>query len=538
MKLIDFRAVFLFLLLALLFTDCAKRGMPSGGPLDTIPPSFVRSLPDNNSRNFDTQEIRIYFDEFVRLKDLNKQVIVSPPLKNRPIISPQGNSARFVKIRFMDSLLPETTYSVNFGNAIVDNNEENPLPYFKYVFSTGKYIDSLQLKGKIRNAASRTPDDFVSLMLYEVDEDYTDSIIFKERPRYIANTLAADTFQFDNLKAGKYRLIAVKDKASDNLYQPQNDKLGYWPQFIDLPTDEQFELSLFQEVLPSNIKKPSMIAEQKLLVGFEGEVEKITLKSIPEELLKEVAYYKSREADTFFVYYKPPIPIAQDSLVLNIKAPTTEADFTIFLKDLKRDSLSIKYNGKSTINFKDPIVLSANVPLKSIDPTKIQAITRDSTAVDFEIGIDTLYNEIQLNWKRQEEERYSFKFFPGAVTDFFEETNDTLDLSFRTGLYSDYGTMSLSLQNVPEDYPLIVQLVDDKDKVLYEITQLNQAVYQFDNVDSGLYFVRFIYDENSNGRLDTGNFIQKTIPERVLYMPEKLEFRANWDLMERYRLPD
>lgn len=538
MKSHDYRILFLLLFFAFFFTDCAKRGMPGGGPIDTIPPTFIRSLPDNYSRNFKAQEIRIYFDEFVRLKDLNKQVIVSPPLKNRPIISPQGNSARFVKIRFMDSLQPETTYSINFGNAIVDNNEENPLPYYKYVFSTGKYIDSLQLKGKIKNAASRTPDDFVSLMLYEVDENYTDSIIYKERPRYIANTLAADTFQFDNLKAGKYRLIAVKDKAADNLYQPKNDKLGYWPEFIELPTDQEFELSLFQEVMPASIKKPSMIGEQKLLVGFEGDVESITLKSTPEELLQEVTYYKSRSADTFYVYYKPPIPIARDSLLLNIKASTTEADYTIFLKDLKRDSLSIKYNGKNLVNFKDPVLLSANVPVKKIDPSKIQAIQRDSTAIDFKIDIDTLYNEIRLNWERQEEERYSFKFLPGAVTDFFEETNDTLDLSFRTGLYSDYGTMNLTLQNAPKNYPLMVQLVDDKDKVLYEISQLDNAVYQFDNVESGLYFVRFIYDENANGKLDTGNFIKKTMPERVLYMPEKLEFRANWDLMERYRLPD
>src|SRR5690606_23040147 len=116
------------------FVDCAKKGTPTGGERDTIPPTIVRSNPENYSINFTGDEIEIRFDEYIKLKDIGNELIISPPMEYTPIITPLSTS-KTLKIKILDTLKPNTTYSFNFGNSIVDNNEENKYEYFKYVFS-------------------------------------------------------------------------------------------------------------------------------------------------------------------------------------------------------------------------------------------------------------------------------------------------------------------------------------------------------------------------------------------------------------------
>ena len=168
--------------------SCANRGSPTGGIKDIIPPQILRTIPENYSVNFDAKEIRIYFNEYVKFKDLNKQLIISPPMENTPEITPLGLPQKYVSVKILDTLKPNTTYAINFGTSIVDNNEGNPLSYFRYVFSTGNVIDSLSLKGYVKDALERKADDFVSVVLYEIDSAYTDSVVFKSKPRYVTNT--------------------------------------------------------------------------------------------------------------------------------------------------------------------------------------------------------------------------------------------------------------------------------------------------------------------------------------------------------------
>ncbi|MGK0252556.1 MAG: hypothetical protein ACI81G_001996, partial [Gammaproteobacteria bacterium] len=134
--------------MGLVLVNCAKRGSPNGGAMDSLPPVFIKADPPNFTTNFDDTEIKIYFDEYVKLKDYQKQLIISPPLTNS-IISPQGSAAKYITIDIKDTLQPNTTYVFNFGQSIVDNNESNPYAYFKYILSTGDYIDSLSVKGDI-----------------------------------------------------------------------------------------------------------------------------------------------------------------------------------------------------------------------------------------------------------------------------------------------------------------------------------------------------------------------------------------------------
>jgi hypothetical protein len=200
---------------------------------------LLRAGPERNATEFREDRIRLYFDEYIKLNKLNDQLIISPPINpDAYIISPQSTAAKYVQIELTDKLRPNTTYNFNFGQSIVDNNEGNPYPYFRYVFSTGDYVDSLQVRGTIGNAFGRETKNFVSVMLYAVDSTYTDSIIYQHPPEYLTNTLdSLEVFEIGNVKAGRYLLIAQKDIANNYSFNQNADDIGFINDFIDLPTD-------------------------------------------------------------------------------------------------------------------------------------------------------------------------------------------------------------------------------------------------------------------------------------------------------------
>ena len=200
----------LLLLTVIIFLNsCAKRGTPDGGPKDENPPEIVRELPDNNSIYFNDDKIRIFFDEYIKLEKLNSQLVVSPPIdKSKYSIFPQGGASKYIDIEINESLNDSTTYVFNFGQSIEDNNEGNKLPFYKYAFSTGSYIDSLEIDGLIKDSYSAKTDELITVMLYPKNEKFYDSIIYKEKPTYVASTLDSTYFNFTNVKTGKYHLIA------------------------------------------------------------------------------------------------------------------------------------------------------------------------------------------------------------------------------------------------------------------------------------------------------------------------------------------
>lgn len=235
----------LILFLSLTFLKCANRGRPEGGPKDETPPEIVKEFPENYTTNFTGNEIKITFNEFIKIKDLQKQLIISPPMKYPPEVRPLGGASKQITIKIIDTLSPNTTYAFNFGNSITDNNEGNPYPYYRYVFSTGDYIDSLTVSGNIVDAFYKEPKTFVNVALYEVDSTFTDSIVYKEVPRYITNTLdSLTTFSIENVKAGKYMLMALKDNNGDNKFQQKSDQIGFYKTFITIPTDSSYSIKL------------------------------------------------------------------------------------------------------------------------------------------------------------------------------------------------------------------------------------------------------------------------------------------------------
>ena len=523
--------------IAITIVSCANRGMPSGGEEDIEPPVIRESVPKNFSTNFKGNEIKIYFDEYVKIKNLNKQLIISPPMDTSPTISPLGGASKYISIKIKDTLQANTTYAFNFGESIVDNNEENPYPYYRYVFSTGDIIDSLSVKGYVVDALQEEPDTFVAVMLYDVDSTYSDSIVYKEKPRYITNTLDSVTsFSIDNIKAGKYKLIALKDKNSNYKFDQKADKIGYKEAFITVPSDSSYKLTLFKEDVNFKAVKPKQDGATKIIFPYEGDYESMRIKVLgetPEDYQTRIV--KNADTDTLYYWYKPKFEIDTTFFVVsNEKYVDT---FKHRFRKLEADSLILKVVSSGTLNFQQEFTIEANIPLTKIDKSKIKLIDRDSINVDFEVEYDSIFNRYSFPVKKAEGQKYFFTMLPETFTDFYEGTNkDTLNYTFRTKLKSEYGNIRVNLVNAK--FPMIVQLVNERGEVLYERYTTESPVVDFTDLSPKQYGLRAIFDANGNGKYDTGNYLLGIQPERVSYSDPIEEVRSSFDFIIDFILLD
>jgi len=517
---------YILFLLLLILVSCAKRGSITGGLKDTIAPVLKMSFPKNFSTNFKGNEIKLTFDEYIKLKDLRKQLIISPPMKNEPLVLPT-NVSKYLTIKINDTLQPNTTYSFNFGQSIEDNNEGNPFNQFKYVFSTGKYIDSLTLGGSIKDAYNKEAESFVSVMLYDVNDKFKDSVVYNENPRYITNTLdSLKTFKLENLKAGKYLLVAMKDYNSNIKFNPEKDKIGFRKQFISIPNDSLFELKLFKEVRPFKAFKPIQPSENKLILPYEGVAKdsKITLKNGAEILPSIVTKFPKK--DSLQIWFKP---LKVDSLQLAVAKDKYKGDFTFKIKTQKKDSLKISAVQNSILNFREQFTLETATPMTKFEYSKIKIINKDSVSVAFTPKYDDFNQQLFFDFKKEPSEKYTFNIMPGALTDYLERSNDTLIYTLATKELSDYGNLTVSLQNVKR-FPVIVELTNEKGNILAtEYSESNTKV-EFNLVEPSLFTLRLIYDDNKNKEWDSGNYIEKRQAEEVVYFSKPIDVRANWDV--------
>ena len=524
----------LLIIIGLLFAQCANRGTPSGGEKDVTPPVIVKSEPENYSTNFTAKEIKIYFDEYIKINDLQKQLIISPPMDPEPEVTPLGSASKYITIKIFDTLQPNTTYAFNFGESIVDNNESNPYPYYRYVFSTGSHIDSLQVNGRIEDAFDNTPETFVSVMLYEVDSTFTDSIIYKQKPKYITNTLdSSSTFLLDNLKTGKYLLVALKDENSNYTFQQKEDKIGFKKEFIEVPKDTSYVLSLFKEVTDFNAARPKLVSGNKIAFGFEGDYENMSinvLSNVPESF--ENSIIKDAKTDSLYYFYKPDIKL--DSLVFQVTNKTYVDTFTVRMRTLAKDSLVITAKSQTTLKLDEDFAITANNPLADFDTSKISIMAKDSSSVAFATDFEAIANSYSFKFDKQEQNTYKIQLLPGAIKDFFGAENDSLNFTVRTRALSDYGNLRLTLQNA--EYPVIVQLVSQQGDVKAELYSTKPEPLDFVNISPAKYLIRVIYDSNGNKKYDTGNYLKKIQPERVSYYPEEFEIRTNYDYIETFIL--
>ncbi len=515
--------------------NCAKRGSPTGGPKDSIPPVFIKSDPSNYTTNFDGDQIRIYFDEYIKLEDYQKQLIVSPPLKSSNI-SPQGSAAKYINIAINDTLEPNTTYVFNFGQSIVDNNEGNPYSYFKYVMSTGDYIDSLVVKGEIIDELKSTPDNFVSVVLYAVDSTLTDSIVYRDPPRYITNTLDSLTsFEISNLKEGTYMLIAMKDEDANLTFQPNKDKIAFLSEFITVPSDSTYTLKLFKETPATKSSRPRHIASNRISFGVSGPVDSLSinlLSEVPQDFSSTIS--KQYNADTLYYWFQPKPEL--DSLVFEVTGPDYRDTLVTRLRSPKIDSLTFTTISGQGLVLEKPYEFYSNIPMGKLQDSLITVI-KDSIPIDFKLSTSERNTKFSLAFTTEEKSKYTIHALPGAFTDFLGNVNDTLKFTTNTREYSDYGNIKMTLVNA-KDFPYIVRLTDLKGNIIEKQYLTEETVFSFNTLKPGQYLIQLVIDENKNGLYDTGNYLEKRQPERVINYPGIIEINASWYKEETFTLKD
>lgn len=516
------------------FWQCARRGSPTGGPKDEKPPVLLNAEPKSGATQFNRNKIRLTFDEFVVIKDLRKQLIISPPMENFPIISPMSASKK-LDISILDTLKPNTTYVFNFGSSIQDYNEGNPYPDFKYVFSTGNFVDSLKVRGKIKDALKPTPDNFVTVMLYEYNENYKDSLVYKSKPTYVTNTLdSLETFELNYLRKGKYIMVALKDKNNNYRFDQKEDKIAFWNEPIsveDKDTLPSYELTLFKETLNYKAARPSQATENRIIFGFEGSTDSVQIKPI-SAVKGDFKYLISKEPekDTLNFWFSPK---QSDSLLFAVQRSQKIDTFKVRLKTMKPDSLQISNAFSGELPMGKNFAWKSNIPIARVDSTKIRVFGQDSLEIPFRAILDKNKLQYSLLFGTKHNTSYRIEALPEAITDFFGNSNDTLRVNLRTKKLEDYSILKLTIKKELQ-FPIILQLTNEKgSKVEQELYfESAQKEYVFENVNPNKYKVRIIEDRNNNKTWDTGSFLQRLQPEKVIYFPNLIELRANWEVEE------
>ena len=515
----------------ILFTvQCAKRASPTGGPKDSIPPVLINASPKLNTTFFDKDEFNLIFNEYITLDDINKQLIISPPLNSTQYkVYPVTGASKKVTLKLLDSLLKNTTYTFNFGESIVDFNESNPSSYLTYTLSTGATIDSLYIRGNITDAFENETERFISLQLYPVDSIFTDSVIYSQKPLYVTSTLDTTIYRFQNLRAGKYSIIAMEDKAGNYFFDQNMDKIGFNEKLIELPKDSVINLRLFKEKRNFFWDKPYFVNDHHILLAYYGDREKESFKmvsDVPDNF--EFLVTQSRETDTLNYWFKGA---KLDSLEFEFNIKDSLQIKTVQFKNPISDSLIIDKLTKGSLRLQDKYEIKSNLPIIEVNSEQLFVTNVDTIQIPASLKIQENYDRITVDFEVIPNDRYEITLLPNALIDFWGNTNDTLVYRASTKKIEDYGNIFLRVQHQSSNSYIIELLKNDEVVRRYD-SPVEGNYYKFELIDPGKYIVRLIEDVNENKQWDTGNYIQKIQPEKVIYYWKEIDLRANWDMNE------
>jgi uncharacterized protein (DUF2141 family) len=518
--------------LLLTTVQCAKRASPTGGPRDSLPPVLINASPKLNTVFFDKEEFNLTFDEYVTLKDISKQLIISPPLSSSQYkVYPVTGASKKVTLKLLDSLLDNTTYTFNFGESIIDFNESNPSSYLTYTLSTGATIDSLYIKGRVTDAFERETERYISLQLYPVDSIYKDSVIFTEKPLYVTSTLDTTIFRFQNLRAGKYAIIALEDKAGNYFFDQNIDKIGFVDSLIELPQDSILDFRLFQEKANFFWDKPYFINEHHIALAYYGEREDESYKmvsQVPESF--ESLVTQNRETDTLDYWFRGA---ELDSLQFEFNIKDSLQIKTVYFKNPTPDSLVVDKNTSGSLRLLEKFELKTNLPITEVNSEQVKVTNIDTLPVPASLKIQENYDRITVDFEVIPNDRYEITLLPNALVDFWGNTNDTLVYRTSTKKIEDYGNIFLRVQH-QSPHPYIIELLKGDEVFRRYDTPLEGGNYSFKLLDAAKYRVRLIEDANQNKKWDTGNYLEKIQPEQVIYYWKEIDVRANWDMNETF----
>ncbi len=514
----------ILLISGFILTACARIGSPSGGDKDTTPPKILYTNPENQSINFKGNEITIAFDEFILLKDLQKNLLITPPINPQPKISPTGFADKKITIKFEKPLQENTTYLINFGQSIQDNNEGNKYGNYQFVFSTGNTIDSLKLKGKVIPVHFEKNPENIMVGLYDL-ENYKDSLVFREPPRYVVFPDKKGNFNFNFLKKGKYKAIAIADENHNYVYNPDKEAIGFVPGIVEIPKDTLIEIKLFKALGKFKIEDIKQVSKNMIQIQYKGKKDSIQIKNI-----SQVSSFVLRDLPEKYEYwYKSP----SDSIEIEILSKDNKRKFKRKRKD-KKDSLILKFVRKMNFSPLDTLKLTANIPLINLDSSKI-IFKQDSIPIKFNSKQEKNYS-YSFNFDKKPGKKYKIEILPQAVTDFLGNYNqDTLRTNLVIPPLEKFGNLNLEITGTNRDF--FVELLDEKNRIIRKTpTQFKEGTLQIKYLPPGKYHIRIVWDKNRNNRWDTGNYLKHILPENVEEINKSIEIRANWDINQKIKL--
>ena len=571
--------IFGILISVLVLYSCANRGQgPQGGPKDEVPPRVVRASPADKSVNVSRSRVEIEFDENVNLKDIAKNVIISPPQRTNPEIRAYGKK---VVVNFNDSLQENTTYSINFGDAVVDNNEGNILKDFVFSFATGSEIDTLQISGTLINAENLNP---MKGILVGIHSDLTDSI-FAERP-FDRVTRSGDNGRFTvyNVKENRYRVYALNDLNRDNFYQK-----GEGAGFIDTVFTTGIEEYMRQDTvwkdsltvdtihsvisiryLPNDVVLKYFVDDTKrqyLAKSERTEPHKLALyfntlnEQLPEirplnvDWQNRTLLQQNVRLDTLTYWLTDSTLINKDTITLEVKYLKTDSVFKLqpetdtihfFQRRAARaqpttgsrkklEFLPLTTNLSSRFEVYNPVTISFNTPIKSYDISKIhlsQLVDTVLVPVNYDLlKKDSVGMNFVINHKWIPETTYQLLVDSAAFFSIYDQHNDNLKNELKIKSLDDYSSLKLFLDK--HDSTAVFQVVDKNDKVVRSAPAQPGGTH-VEYLEPGEYYVRMYLDRNGNGKWDTGSVLEKRQPEEVFYYSKKLTLIKNWEFEETW----
>lgn len=575
----------LFGLVVLGLAACANRSRgPQGGPQDFKAPQAIKSYPANGSLNFKAKKIEIEFSEFLNLDNPQEKVIVSPPQVKPAEITSIGKK---IYIELHDTLVPNSTYSIDFTNSISDINESNKLNDYTFSFSTGGTLDTLRISGTVLEAASLNPLANQQVGIYE---DLSPKAFTSSKPLRISKTDENGKFCIKNIKAGTYRIYALNDLNRDFFYNDPNEVLA----FTDVKVSPSVESVIKSDTIhhddkTSKTHKDSIIETRELLFKPND----IVLKSFKQDVYKQYfikAERKVAHKASFFFFGENKKraqikllnvkPSAKDLVLHSAKGDTIDywfADSTTFSNDslnfelsyLKPDStgtmlaqidtvmtvyktpkaakrkkkakaeeinfLEIKSNLQESLDVYKPIQLSFEMPVSKVDKSKFRLYSKVDTVWKQESmevkQVDSIGMKYEIAQKWNPDLTYRLEADSASCISYYNTHNNTLKREFKIKGPSDYSTLIVSLLKSPEKG--ILQVLNNKDAVVKQIPA-NPKGTVFEYLQPGEYYIRMFIDNNSNGIWDSGNFGEQKQAEEVYYFNAALQLKANWELEQEW----
>lgn len=564
---------FSIVIIVLLLFSCAEPRMPQGGPRDSKAPqiSTKKYSTPNEMTNFDYNQVILTFDEWVKIQKAYSQIIISPPLQERPSIKVRNKS---VVIRWKEKLKDSTTYVINYGDAIQDITEGNKVKNMKRAFSTGSFIDSLSIQGQVVDAKTREGQKETLVMLYR---NLADSMPLQQKPYYFARTDNQGRFKIDYIKKGRYQIFALQDENNDYKYNLPNESIAFLDSTFIINDTLQpiLRLRMFEEKKPTQITQFKLKNFGTLFLKFNNKlVGQTSLKMIdaPSDFRSKII----QEADSILFWFDGTLPTddkwafevknTQENLLDTIRVFATIRDS--FLASEKAIRWVFPSAAKPNSKPKTTVIMPPNIdtiPIKQNPAKKIKiafnyAIQNwDSTKImflkdSFIFKVDSLGKKIKVDtflsitlplfsldsnntrqWlvekKWAENKKYKIVLLPGAIFDFWGKPNtDTLARIYQIAPQDNYGNIEATVNDLDSTKQYIVQLIDDKEKIIASqiISTQKEKNIKYYSLPIGNYTIRIIHDNNKNNRWDTGNYQEKIQAEKITNS-KKIALKAGWE---------